>query len=323
MAISITKNNIDKSIILQMVNKVFLTEIVKEIVELTEGFFNIAFKIVLEDKNVILKIAPPVDTEVMTYEKNIMYSEVNAMKMIAEKTSVPTPKILYYDNSHTICKSDYFFMDMLQGSSFSSIINEMSQEQKDKIYFEMGQYTRMINNIQNNKFGYYGQKEKQTENWYTTFKEMIMDTYSDAKRKDIIIPISQEEILILLEKDKNIFESVHTAKLVHWDIWTGNVFIKNETIEGIIDFERCLWADELMEVGFRTYDYQKAFYEGYGIDNLSNEEIRRAKWYDIYLFLICCLECKYRMYDNTDTYIWACDMLTNGIKQLWEQNKLI
>lgn len=157
---------------------------------------------------------------------------------------------------------------------------------------------------------------KQTENWYTTFKEMIMDTYSDAKRKDIIIPISQEEILILLEKDKNIFESVHTAKLVHWDIWAGNVFIKNETIEGIIDFERCLWADELMEVGFRTYDYQKAFYEDYGIDNLSNEEIRRAKWYDIYLFLICCLECKYRMYDNTDTYIWACDMLTKGIKQL-------
>lgn len=321
MGVSITKNNIDKSIILEMVNKAFLTEVVKDIVELTEGFFNIAFKITLEDKNAILKIAPPVDTEVMTYEKNIMCSEVHVMKMIAEKTSIPIPKILYYDNSHTICKSDYFFMDMLHGSSFSSIINNMSQEQKDKIYFEMGQYTKMVNNIQNNKFGYYGQNEKQYENWYITFKEMIMNIYSDAKRKDIIIPISQEEILILLEKDKNIFESVHKAKLVHWDIWAGNVFIKNNSIEGIIDFERCLWADELMEVGFRTYDYQKAFYEGYGIDDLSNEEIQRAKWYDVYLFLISCLECDYRMYDNMGTYIWGCDMITKWIKQFRQTNK--
>lgn len=213
----------------------------------------------------------------MTYEKNIMYSEVDVMKMIAEKAPVPVPKILFYDNSHDICESDYFFMDMLQGSSFSSIMDNMSQEEKDKIYFEMGKYTQIINSIQNNKFGYYGQKEKQNENWYITFKEMIMDTYSDAKYKDIIIPISQEEILILLEKDKNIFENVHTPKLVHWDIWAGNVFVKNNRIEGIIDFERCLWADELMEVGFRTYGYKKAFYKGYGIDKLSDEEKRRAK----------------------------------------------
>lgn len=321
MPVSITKNNIDKRTILKMVQKAFLTEKVKEIVELTEGFFNVAFRIGLEDKNVILKIAPPVDTEIMTYEKNIMYSEVDVMKIIAEKAPVPVPKILFYDNSHDICESDYFFMDMLQGSSFSSIMDNMSQEEKDKIYFEMGKYTQIINSIHNNKFGYYGQKEKQNENWYITFKEMIMDTYSDAKYKDIIIPISQEEILILLEKDKNIFENVHTPKLVHWDIWAGNVFVKNNRMEGIIDFERCLWADELMEVGFRTYGYQKAFYKGYGIDKLSDEEKRRAKWYDIYLFLISCLECRYRMYDNTDTYVWGCDMLNKSIVELLKSNK--
>lgn len=164
MPVSITKNNIDKRTILKMVQKAFLTEKVKEIVELTEWFFNVAFRIGLEDKNVILKIAPPVDTEIMTYKKNIMYSEVDVMKMIAEKAPVPVPKILFYDNSHDICESDYFFMDMLQGSRFSSIMDNMSQEEKDKIYFEMGKYTQIINSIQNNKFGYYGQKEKQNEN---------------------------------------------------------------------------------------------------------------------------------------------------------------
>lgn len=55
MPVSITKNNIDKRTILKMVQKAFLTEKVKEIVELTEGFFNVAFRIGLEDKNVFLK----------------------------------------------------------------------------------------------------------------------------------------------------------------------------------------------------------------------------------------------------------------------------
>ena len=82
----------------------------------------------------------------MTYENNIMYSEITSMKMIEELTNYPVAKIMYYDNSHTICDSDYFIMEKLD----------------------------------------------------------------------------------------------------------GNVFILNKRITGIIDFERCLWADELMEVGFRT-----------------------------------------------------------------------
>ena len=46
----------------------------------------------------------------MTYEKNIMVSEVEAMKMAGRHGKIPVPKVLGYDDSHTICKSSYFFM---------------------------------------------------------------------------------------------------------------------------------------------------------------------------------------------------------------------
>ncbi|TCL57257.1 phosphotransferase family enzyme [Kineothrix alysoides] len=315
MPVSITKNKVSEQCIEQMVCKAFPQEKIKNIIELTEGFFNVAFQVSLEKRDVILKIAPPPDAIVMTHEKDIMQSEVRAMKMIEEQSIVPVPRVLFYDRGREICKSDYFFMEKLEGSSFSNIADKIAQEEKDKVFFQMGKYTKAINSIENDIFGYFGQKEKQGSNWYEVFRSMVMDTYSDAKRKNISIPVSEEQILSMLKADKEIFEEVKKAKFVHWDIWAGNVFVENKTVTGIIDFERCLWADELMEVGFRTYGLEKAFFKGYGIEELSDKQLKRAKWYDIYLFLIACLECDYRMYDNKGMYEWGSEMLKKSIHE--------
>lgn len=315
MPVSITKSKLAENLINSLVNKAFGKNALK-IVELTEGFFNSAYKVMLENKEVVLKIAPPKEVAIMTHEKNIMFSEVSAMEKVAKETEVPVPEILFYDNSYTILDREYFFMEMLKGSSFSSLSDNMTEEQKDKIYYDTGRYTRMLNQIQGSRFGYYGQKEKQGDNWYVVFKSMISDTYSDAERKSIFMPVEKERVLSLLERDRGIFEEVKTPKFVHWDIWEGNVFVSENQITGIIDFERCLWADELMEFGFRTFRHHRAFFDGYGMTGLSREEEWRAKWYDIYLFLIWCLECDYRMYDNRETYEHGSDMLKKWIKML-------
>lgn len=83
MPVSITKNKVSEQCIEQMICKAFPQEKIKNMVELTEGFFNVAFKISLEKRDVILKIAPPPDAIIMTHEKDIMLSEVNAMKMMS------------------------------------------------------------------------------------------------------------------------------------------------------------------------------------------------------------------------------------------------
>ncbi len=321
MPISITKGELTKEKINELINNAFEKNAL-QIEELTEGFFNVAYRIKLDDKSVVLKIAPSKDIDIMTHEKNIMFSEVEAMKKTAENTSVPVPNILFYDNNYTILDREYFIMEMLEGESLVSIIGKMSEAQKNEIYYDVGKYTKMLNQIEGDKFGYYCQTDKQGDNWYNVFKSMILDTYFDAERKSIAIPIEKDKILELLEKDKMNFEAVKTPKFVHWDIWDGNIFILEDKIEGIIDFERCLWADELMEVGFRTYGYNKAFFDGYGIEKLTESEERRAKWYDIYLFLIACLECDYRMYDNRGAYEWGSDMLINWVNELNNVSKI-
>jgi aminoglycoside phosphotransferase (APT) family kinase protein len=125
----------------------------------------------------------------------------------------------------------------------------------------------------------------------------------------------------LLDRDRDIFEQVKEPSFVHWDIWAGNVFVHEDKITGIIDFERCLWADELMEVGFRTCWYNKAFIEGYGYKELQPDQLLRAEWYDVYLFLISCLECDYRLYDNRGAYEFGTKMLTEWVEKKNSQIK--
>ena len=93
MPVSITKGALTDAVVNQMVRRAFGRDAL-EMEELKEGYFNIAYRIGLEDRQVVLKIAPPREVPVMTYEKNIMFSEVDSMRMIAERTKVPVPKIL-------------------------------------------------------------------------------------------------------------------------------------------------------------------------------------------------------------------------------------
>lgn len=308
MPVSITKSAVSEEIIYKMVQKAFGCE-PKEITELTEGFFNVAYRIDLGARIVILKVAPSPEVEVLTCEKNIMWTEVDSMRMAKAKTNVPIPEIYYYDDSKELINRPYFFMQALIGRNFFTIMNDMSEEEKVGIFRQAGEYTRELNQITGERFGYYGQPDRQGDNWYVVFRNLILDAFSDLKRKNIAVPVEQEKLLVLLEADKECFDKVTIPRYVHWDIWAGNIFVENGRITGIIDFERAMWADELMEVGFRTYDYSAAFFEGYGKTDLNAEEKRRAQWYDMYLFLLMRTECDYRGYEGTWHYDWSGEMI--------------
>lgn len=185
-----------------------------------------------------------------------------------------------------------------------------------EIHYQIGHYTRLMNRICGERFGYYGQPEKQGSNWYQVFRGMLEDIFSDAKRKNILLPVSEEILLALYDSRRTVFEKVTTPRLVHWDIWAGNVFLKDNKVSGIIDFERCLWADELMEVGFRTYGFEQAFFDGYGMQALDEEQRCRAKWYDIYLFLINSLESDYRGYTDRGISRWGSEMLVKWVEEI-------
>lgn len=136
---SLTKNRQNEETLRRMVGRFFHPLELQSYKELTEGYFNVAYEVTLSSgEAVILKVAPAEGVRVMTYERNIMCAEAQAMKMALEHGGIPVPKVLGYDDSHTICESPYFFMEKLKGSSLHEIKDAFTEEQINDIYKETG-----------------------------------------------------------------------------------------------------------------------------------------------------------------------------------------
>lgn len=286
--------------------------------EAGEGQFNAAFYVTTgSGQKVVLKVAPSVKTPVLRYERGMMGAEVEAMRLVASRTSLPLARVLYYDHAHDIVPGDWFFSNRMEGDSFFSPKEPLSEETKRHINREVGAATKTINDIIGEGFGIFADKNPASD-WHTGFRKIVAGHLADAKDVEMDLGFKPEELLSLIDKDKDLFNEVDKPHLVHWDLWSANVFVKDGELVGLIDFERCLWGDPLMEIGFRTFSIDPDFLEGYGRGPLDEHELRRAKWYDFYLLLIMAVEPAYRKYPDEGRQT---RMATEGMKKLLEELK--
>lgn len=304
---NITKNRQDKEQIIKMVERVFGENIsLKDYHELSEGFCNVAYWLKLsDDRECILKISPDQAVKLMSCEVEMMQTEVKAMKLARVNHIPGVARVYGYDKSREISSGEYFIMEKLPGKSFSSIRGDMTEEEQEEVEFKIGQCLSQLQHIKGKKFGHFCEESLQYEDWYTAFSSMLKRIIEDGIAVNMQIAVPYKEVLQKLKKHKPYFEEVTEPHLVHWDSWDGNFFVKNGEITAMIDWERALWAEGLMEDRFRFHNKSRSFRTGYGIEQLTKSQLVRSRWYDVYLYLIMMFEGTYRHYDNNDQYNWV------------------
>lgn len=80
------------------------------------------------------------------------------------------------------------------------------------------------------------------------------------------------------------------------------MFVDPDTggVTGVIDFERVLWADPLMEAQFVGKRANDAVIDAYGTPLFDEPHAAaRRRLYDLYLYLVMTVECAYRHYPPT------------------------
>ncbi|AOZ94385.1 aminoglycoside phosphotransferase family protein [Paenibacillus crassostreae] len=274
--------------------------------ELTEGWANVAYEIVLADgRKVVLKVAPSKDKRLMRCEKNNMRTEVEALRIVTQIGGIPVPHVYVYDPSCTLIDSEYFIMEYIEGISLNKIKDSLLSEELQSIEKQLGEYNALINSCKGEKFGYFHDGDDLTVSWAVAFRKLINDVLQDGIEAGIDLSISYSEIEIEIDKRITTLNEVSEPCLVHWDLWPGNVFIHEGRISGIIDFERAFWGDPLIEYYFGKFAQSAAFEEGYGKGITSEGERNRRALYDFYLDLVMVIECDYRQYENQEHIQWA------------------
>ena len=222
-------------------------------------------------REIVLKISPPPHVKILRYEKNIMKTEVEVLKLLKVQSNVPVPKVFFYDNSKTLLNNEYFFMEKLNGQSYNKIKESLSEKEQEKIETELGMYNSAINHIKGEKFGYFSQPDRNCIRWSQAFHMMINDILQDGKDYNIKLPLAYEEINEFVLKRTGILDIVIEPRLIHWDLHDGNVIINNEgKIAGIIDCDRAMWGDPLIEAYFGNFSSSLNFRKGYKKDLFIN-----------------------------------------------------
>ena len=248
--------------------------------ELTDGFFNAAYLLELANSmKYVLKVAPPDDIRVLRYEKGIMQAEVEAIRLVRQHTQVPAPEIFAYDRSRQIIGCDYFVMSFLPGVPLNKLRKELTAEQNAATDRQAGIFLRQMNEIRSARFGALSQPDRQFNSWRPAFDALLRDVLNDGQEMQVRLPLPYKELVARLASAFSVLDEVESPRLVHWDLWDGNIFLDPDTksITGIIDFERALWGDPLMEANFVFWQNSAAFMEGYGTPMLDTPAKRTRR----------------------------------------------
>ena len=114
------------------------------------GEFNAVYAFDFEGKGYALKIAPSTDTPVMTYEKNMMRSELFWYQQMGAHTDLAHPEVVYSDLSRTLLPSDFFIMQRVAGKQMNE--TQFSQADKEIAAALMPQIAAKLHRVSKRRF---------------------------------------------------------------------------------------------------------------------------------------------------------------------------
>ena len=212
---------------------------INDIKPLKSGMFNAVYDVSVGNKNYVLKVAPKYNQKVMTYEKDMLKTELYWYDKISKNTNVKTPKIYFssFDISNNAINTNYFVMEKIDGleRSKAKLTSSQKLEMSSKIIAQ-------FHNVKNDKFGYI--QNKLYSNWYTAFRSMVENIIIDAEKMGKNTK-NGKKLLEFVDKYKSILQMCECT-MVNYDLWDSNIICNNDKFT-VIDPERTFWGDPVFD----------------------------------------------------------------------------
>ena len=286
--------------------------------KLKGGYKNFVYLIETESDKYVLKITPKNKTSLLTIEKNTLIWEKEILIKF-ESIDIPSPKLLYFDDSCSICESPYILMSYLNGEVYSIVKNKLSLADRSNIEYKLGKICKKICSIKSEKYYIPGINQS----YYNDNFEAVFYLYNtlmlDAKAINLKIDkFDDAQFKLLLLYFKNDLNDIDSICYTPTDLWDGNILVMDGEISGVIDFGEVYLIDKLMTFYFHDiHDIQSdAFIKGFGFESFNDSELVRIIIYKIITLLKMIIEKNYKNHIELSSCMWINKKIEREINKL-------
>lgn len=315
---SLTKNRQSTTTLRAMIERAYGPEQVPDeedfATELSYGFFNALYRIRLKDRTrVVLKIAPPVQVPVLTHERDMMRTELAAMELLRRRSDVPIPRVDHVDLTGDLIEADWFFMEYVDAPCFGIAIEagELSADEIDAGFEDLGAVNRRLTEVVGPHFGPIHGPGFGT--WRAAATSLFENLLADGERADLDLGWSYDDVRATWDEHADVLDEVTEPRLIEVDLWAKNSMIRDGRIVAVIDHERAMFGDPLMEAGLTGLDLTffpdpAPFMRGFGIGRLTDSQVTRRRLYSLWIAVVMVVETPYRGL-SPEQYRWSCGQL--------------
>jgi fructosamine-3-kinase len=205
--------------------------------ELSGGSFGSVWKVQLTDGRwVVLKSAPAPGVRILTYEADMVGEEANYLRLAGPAAGVPTAELLYVDDA-------FVFMTLLPGVGLPDLPEGVD---KVRVREESGAAIARLHSVRGDFFGYAGNRPR-ASTWPDAFAAMMGAILDDAVAWGVPLPVPADVVRGAIAAHRDLLATVTTPVLLHFDLWDGNVLVDDGHLSGLVDGERYLFGDPLVD----------------------------------------------------------------------------
>ncbi|BFV55655.1 aminoglycoside phosphotransferase family protein [Kitasatospora sp. CMC57] len=296
--------------------------------ELTDGWFNSVHRVRLDDgRAAVVKLAPPPDAAVLRYERGILATEAMVYRRLTTLPpgAVPSPQLLY-------AGAEFIVLSVLDGIPWDKAGDRLDPRTGADLRRELGAITARLHTLrsEDGRFGYpAAESALSAPDWRTAFTAMVDALLDDADRWQSPLGVQPGDLRALVAEGRQALDEVTEPRLVHFDLWPGNVFVqpadggRRARVTGLIDHERAFWGDPAAELvslafggGTGPGSDLVAGYTGAGGRLDFDPTLRhRLALYHLYLGLLLVVECGPRGY-GADHLVFCRGFLDESIARI-------
>ncbi|MFD9429447.1 phosphotransferase family protein [Streptomyces sp. NPDC060002] len=204
------------------------------------GTYNTVEELRLTDGgHYVLKVAPTAPG--LSYESRLLSAEAEFCRGAA-RAEVTAPRVIALDGQ-------WLLMTVCPGEPWNGSLAPAEQVELRR---ELGGQVARLHQVTGPGFGYpSGAFGPLAADWRSAFTAIFDAVLADARRYGARLPRPADEVAAVARAAYDALDEVTVARLVHFDLWPGNVLVDRAgakpRIGGLIDGERMFWGDPLAD----------------------------------------------------------------------------